>query len=107
MLAHPTLDRLNAMGLAGMAKARKVQVVRGVGTFLDPHHLEVEETSGDGKDTTGKTTVIRFDQAIIAAGSGNVDMSFIMALQMLRFIIVLMTGPWLARQVARMVKTPD
>ena len=28
-------------GLAGMAKARKVQVVTGVGTFLDPHHLEV------------------------------------------------------------------
>ena len=27
-------------GLAGMAKARKVEVVTGVGTFLDPHHLE-------------------------------------------------------------------
>ena len=64
-------------GLAGMAKARKVQVVRGVGTFLDPHHLEVEETSGDGKDTTGKTTVIRFDKAIIAAGSQAVKLPFI------------------------------
>ena len=31
-------------GLAGMAKARKVEVVRGVGRFLDPHHLEVELT---------------------------------------------------------------
>jgi len=28
-------------GLAGMAKTRKVEVVRGVGQFLDPHHLEV------------------------------------------------------------------
>jgi dihydrolipoamide dehydrogenase len=28
-------------GLAGMAKARKVEVVTGVGSFLDPHHLEV------------------------------------------------------------------
>ena len=64
-------------GLAGMAKARKVQVVRGVGTFLDPHHLEVEETSGDGKDTTGKKTVIRFDKAIIAAGSQAVKLPFI------------------------------
>ena len=64
-------------GLAGMAKARKVQVVRGVGTFLDPHHLEVEETAGDGKDTTGKKTVIRFDKAIIAAGSQAVKLPFI------------------------------
>ena len=29
-------------GLAGMAKARKVEVVTGVGSFLDPHHLEVD-----------------------------------------------------------------
>jgi dihydrolipoamide dehydrogenase len=28
-------------GLTGMAKARKVEVVRGLGRFLDPHHLEV------------------------------------------------------------------
>ena len=28
-------------GLAGMAKARKVEVVTGVGAFLDPHHIEV------------------------------------------------------------------
>src|SRR5262249_55898840 len=28
-------------GLAGMAKARKVDVVRGVGRFLDPYHVEV------------------------------------------------------------------
>src|SRR5438046_2528740 len=34
-------------GLAGMAKARKVEVVRGVGRFLDAHHLEVELTTGD------------------------------------------------------------
>ena len=27
-------------GLAGMAKTRKVTVVHGTGTFLDPHHLE-------------------------------------------------------------------
>ena len=35
-------------GLAGMAKARKVEVVRGYGSFLDPHHLEVELTEGTG-----------------------------------------------------------
>ncbi|MGY8524238.1 dihydrolipoyl dehydrogenase [Paracidovorax citrulli] len=64
-------------GLAGMAKARKVQVVRGVGTFLDPNHLEVQETSGDGKDASGKKTVIRFQNAIIAAGSQAVKLPFI------------------------------
>ena len=66
-------------GLAGMAKARKVQVVRGIGTFLDPHHLEVQETGGDGKEPTGKKTVIRFDKAIIAAGSQAVKLPFIPA----------------------------
>jgi len=64
-------------GLAGMAKARKVQVVRGIGSFLDPHHLEVELTEGEGKATTGKKTVIRFEKAIIAAGSQAVKLPFI------------------------------
>src|SRR2546428_2816713 len=35
-------------GLAGMAKARKVEVVRGIGRFLDPYHLQVELTRGPG-----------------------------------------------------------
>ncbi|EHP44929.1 dihydrolipoamide dehydrogenase [Cupriavidus basilensis OR16] len=64
-------------GLTGMAKARKVQVVRGIGTFLDPHHLEVQETEGDAKATTGKKTVIRFEKAVIAAGSQAVKLPFI------------------------------
>ncbi|NML48072.1 dihydrolipoyl dehydrogenase [Ramlibacter sp. G-1-2-2] len=63
-------------GLAMMAKMRKVTVVRGIGTFLDPHHLQVEETSGDGKDTTGKKQTIRFKNAIIAAGSQAVSLPF-------------------------------
>ncbi|WP_133649072.1 dihydrolipoyl dehydrogenase [Paraburkholderia flava] len=57
-------------GLAGMAKARKVDVHRGTGCFRDPHHLEV--TAPDG----GKTTVIRFAHAIIAAGSESVKLPF-------------------------------
>ena len=36
-------------GLMQMAKARKVEVVRGVGRFLDAHHVEVVLTSGDGR----------------------------------------------------------
>ena len=56
-------------GLAGMAKARKVEVVRGVGQFLDPHHVEVEITDGTAQDKTGAKKVVRFAQAIIAAGS--------------------------------------
>jgi len=43
--------------------------------------------------------------AIIAAASGDVDLSFIMVLQMLRFLIVLLLGPAIARMVARTVKT--
>jgi len=64
-------------GLTGMAKARKVEVVRGLGQFLDPHHVEVELTEGTGQATTGKKTVVRFEQAIIAAGSQSVRLPFI------------------------------
>ena len=57
-------------GLGGLAKQRKVQVVTGVGKFLDPHHLEVS-----GED--GKKTVINFQNCIIAAGSEPVKLPFI------------------------------
>jgi len=55
-------------GLAGMAKARKVTVVTGTGQFLDSYHLEVQEESGK--------KIIRFSQAIIAAGSQSVKLPF-------------------------------
>jgi len=57
-------------GLAGMAKARKVNVVTGVGQFISPNHIEV--TAGDG---TKK--VVQFKQAIIAAGSSVVKLPFV------------------------------
>jgi len=55
-------------GLAGRAKARKVEEVTGVGTFLDPHHLHVAGSNGN------KT--IKFATAIIAAGSQAVKLPF-------------------------------
>lgn len=64
-------------GLSAMAKMRKVTVVRGYGSFLDPHHLQVEETAGPGQEKTGKTQVVRFKQAIIAAGSQAVRLPFL------------------------------
>jgi dihydrolipoamide dehydrogenase len=57
-------------GLAGMAKARKVNVVQGVGRFLSPNHIEV--TAADG----GKK-VVAFQKAIIAAGSSVVKLPFV------------------------------
>lgn len=42
--------------------------------------------------------------AIIAAATDNVDISFVMALQMMRFLIVLLLGPTLARLIARTVR---
>ncbi|MDH4988369.1 AbrB family transcriptional regulator [Aminobacter anthyllidis] len=42
--------------------------------------------------------------AIIAAASKDVDLSFVLTLQMLRFLIVLLFGPALARLVARTIK---
>ncbi|MBR0566124.1 dihydrolipoyl dehydrogenase [Azoarcus sp. L1K30] len=64
-------------GLAGMAKARKVEIVRGYGSFLDPNHIEVEATTGTAQDKTGDKKVIRFKQCIIAAGSAAVHLPFI------------------------------
>ena len=64
-------------GLAGMAKARKVDTVRGYGHFLDPNHLEVELTTGDGQDKTGEKKIVRFQKCIIAAGSAAVHLPFI------------------------------
>ncbi|HJV26702.1 MAG TPA: dihydrolipoyl dehydrogenase [Aromatoleum sp.] len=64
-------------GLAGMAKGRKVDVVRGYGVFLDPNHVEVEVTTGEGQDKTGEKKVIKFKQCIIAAGSAAVHLPFI------------------------------
>ncbi|MEO8674530.1 MAG: dihydrolipoyl dehydrogenase [Casimicrobiaceae bacterium] len=64
-------------GIAGMAKSRKVEVVRGVGQFLDPHHLEVELTEGPAQAKTGAKKVVKFAQAIIAAGSQVVRLPFI------------------------------
>lgn len=55
-------------GLAGMAKARKVEVVTGVGSFVDPHHMQVQTESGK--------KIIKFKHAIVAAGSQAVKLPF-------------------------------
>ena len=64
-------------GLSGMAKARKVDVIRGYGHFLDPNHIEVEETTGTSQDKTGAKKVVKFRNCIIAAGSAAVHLPFI------------------------------
>ncbi|ODT38238.1 MAG: dihydrolipoyl dehydrogenase [Lautropia sp. SCN 70-15] len=64
-------------GLASMAKGRKVRVIRGYGHFVDPNHLEIELTEGEGQEKTGKTELLRFEQAIVAAGSAAVRLPFL------------------------------
>jgi len=53
-------------GLAGMAKQRKVRIVQGMGTFVSPNEMEVQTAEG--------TKLIRFENAIIAAGSQSVKL---------------------------------
>ena len=53
-------------GLAGMAKQRKVTVVTGAAKFVSPNELEVDGESGK--------QLVRFDNAIIAAGSQAVKL---------------------------------
>lgn len=57
-------------GLNFMAKARKVNVVQGVGQFLSPNHIEVSAADGSKK-------VVKFQKAIIAAGSAVVKLPFV------------------------------
>lgn len=64
-------------GLAGMAKARKVDVIRGNGQFISANHFEVTETTGTGKDETANKKVVAFKNAIIAAGSRVTKLPFI------------------------------
>jgi len=59
------VDQL-VQGVTGMAKQRKVRVVRGAGTFTGPHMLEV--TSSEG------TSTVSFDHAIVATGSRPVEL---------------------------------
>jgi len=53
-------------GLSSMAKQRKVRTVQGVGTFISPNEMEVQTAEG--------TKLIRFENAIIAAGSQSVKL---------------------------------
>ena len=55
-------------GLAGMAKARKVTVIQGLGEFVDANHISVKTDKG--------AQTIAFGQAIIAAGSQSVKLPF-------------------------------
>jgi dihydrolipoyl dehydrogenase len=57
-------------GLSGLARRRKVTLVQGVGQFQSPNEVEVETADGS-------TTVVRFDQAIIAAGSEPATLPFV------------------------------
>ncbi|MBY5992146.1 dihydrolipoyl dehydrogenase [Ferrimonas balearica] len=57
-------------GLGGMAKMRKVKVVNGKGQFTGANSIDV--TAEDGSVTT-----VKFDNAIIAAGSRPIELPFI------------------------------
>ncbi|AOV17701.1 dihydrolipoyl dehydrogenase [Acidihalobacter aeolianus] len=56
-------------GLAQLVKQRKVQIVHGEGRFTSPHTLAVETAEG--------SRLIRFQQAIIAAGSRVAKLPFV------------------------------
>lgn len=64
-------------GLAGMAKARGVEVVRGEGRFVDAHHLGIDLTEGPGRARSGERRIISFGKCIIAAGSQAVRLPFL------------------------------
>jgi len=75
--AHKSgVTRKLTTGLAGMAKARKVEIVRGYGSLVDAHHVVVELTTGTSQDKTGETRTLSFKRAIIAAGSQAVHLPF-------------------------------
>ena len=67
-------------GLAGMAKARKVDIIRGNGQFVGANHIEVSLTESaqyEQATQTGEKKTIAFKNAIIAVGSRVVKLPFI------------------------------
>jgi dihydrolipoamide dehydrogenase len=58
-------------GLAAMARARKVDVLRGTGRFFDANRLRLASPDG------GEARTVQFRQAIIAAGSQAVSLPFL------------------------------
>ncbi len=67
-------------GLAGMAKARKVDIIQGNGQFISPNHIEVALTQSSEYEIateTGEKKVVAFKNAIIAAGSRVMNLPFI------------------------------
>lgn len=67
-------------GLAGMAKARKVDIIQGFGKFLDANHIEVALTESqeyEQSTETGSKKVVAFKNCIIAVGSRVVNLPFI------------------------------
>jgi dihydrolipoamide dehydrogenase len=63
-----TVDKLTG-GLKGLSKKRKVEVIYGEGKFSSPNELTVKTADG--------TVVVKFENAIIAAGSRPVKLPFI------------------------------
>jgi dihydrolipoamide dehydrogenase len=60
-----------------MAKMRKVTVVRGYGSFADPHHVWSRRPPAMDRTRPASTQTIRFKQCIIAAGSQAVRLPFL------------------------------
>lgn len=80
--AKPTIDNKKLLdwknsvitkltgGLKMLAKQRKVDIVHGTGKFISDHEIEVT-------DKDGKKQIVKFQQAIIAAGSRPVKLPFL------------------------------
>ena len=75
-------------GLAGLAKARKVRILRGRGHFTSPNTIEVTPPAAPGAPPAGPDSApaggapsaarqVRFENAIIAVGSAPVKLPFI------------------------------
>ena len=67
-------------GLAGMAKARKVDIIQGNGQFVGANHIEVSLTESaqyEQATETGAKKTVAFKNCIIAVGSRVVKLPFI------------------------------
>src|SRR3989442_836110 len=66
----------SAASYAGGGHVACSMVVLGAGRLLDPYQMEVELTACTGRDKTGEKQTIRFQKAIMAAGSQAVKLPF-------------------------------
>jgi dihydrolipoamide dehydrogenase len=68
--------KITALGISKLMEKNGIQVFHGKARFLDPHSLQVEETTRDSTEISTPPFTLRADHIIVATGSKAIDLPF-------------------------------